>query len=113
LNLLSQLKSSVDVDITIIDVNEAPVCTLGLPVIPAVKVDSPVDTVIQNVTCNDPDVKSENKDLVYSIMGSQGIYIYIFLLKPVCHSFEIKDPRSRDRVLVGFTTTFAISAYHH
>jgi len=113
LNLLSQLKSSVDVDITIIDVNEAPVCTLGLPVIPTVKVDSPVDTVIQNVTCNDPDVKSENKDLVYSIMGSQGIYIYIFLLKPVCHSFEIKDPHSRDCVLVGFTTTFAISAYHH
>ena len=27
--------------------------------------------------------------------------------------FDIGDRRGRDRMAVGFTTTYAISAYHH
>ncbi|XP_052089257.1 uncharacterized protein LOC127725998 [Mytilus californianus] len=68
-DLLSQLKSSVDVDITVEDVNEPPECTLGLPVIPAIRVDTSINTIIQNITCSDPDVKAENRDLDYSISG--------------------------------------------
>ena len=30
-----------------------------------------------------------------------------------CISKEIRDRRGRDRMVVGFTTTCAISAYHH
>ena len=26
---------------------------------------------------------------------------------------QIRDRRGRDRIVVGFTTTYAISAYHH
>ncbi|CAG2255061.1 unnamed protein product [Mytilus edulis] len=68
-DLLSQLKSSVDVDIRVEDVNEPPECKLGLPVVPAIRVDTSIDTIIQNITCSDPDVKAENRDLDYSISG--------------------------------------------
>jgi hypothetical protein len=29
------------------------------------------------------------------------------------HHLETRDCRGRDRMAVGFTTTYAISAYHH
>jgi len=35
------------------------------------------------------------------------IYIY-FVLYP-----DLRGRRGRDRMVVGFTTTYAISAYHH
>jgi hypothetical protein len=31
----------------------------------------------------------------------------------VCSSFPTRDRRVRDRMVVGFTTTYAIGAYHH
>ena len=38
------------------------------------------------------------------------MYKLIVLLVSVCY---LKDRRDRDRMVVGFTTTYAISDYHH
>lgn len=82
---MSQLKSSVDVDIRVKDVNEPPECKLGLPVVPAIRVDTSIDTIIQNITCSDPDVKAENRDLDYSISGlGMNIFFFIEMIMKIC-----------------------------
>ena len=41
----------------------------------------------------------------------QGDESHVPVVKSVCHNFKWKD--GRDRMVVGFTTTCLISAYHH
>jgi hypothetical protein len=43
----------------------------------------------------------------------QGDESHVPVVKSVCHNFKWKDCRGRDRMVVGFTTTCLISAYHH
>jgi len=37
-----------------------------------------------------------------------GLIVHLYICSPT-----VGDRRGRDRMLVGFTTTYAISAYHH
>ena len=41
---------------------------------------------------------------------SNTILTYMFISSPECH---IRGGCGRDRIVVGFTTTYAVSAYHH
>ena len=55
-----------------------------------------------------------NKKTINFLFG----IIYIFFLKPLNNmSVTIRPhyqlPKGDDRMVVGFTTTYAISAYHH
>ena len=63
-------------------------CTLELPILKDLKVPKPV--------CN-----------LEKSFYSFGIYIF------VCLHYKFRGCRGRDRMVVGFYTTYAISAYHH
>ena len=43
---------------------------------------------------------------------SASIYS-LLIYASFCYSYEFGDCRTRDRMVVGFTTTYAISEYHH
>jgi pantothenate kinase len=40
------------------------------------------------------------------------IYIHITIINEICNLF-FRGHHGRDRIVVGFTTTYAINAYHH
>jgi len=39
--------------------------------------------------------------------------LYVYDLKKAYHIKRVRGRRCRNRMVVGFTTTYAISAYHH
>ena len=41
------------------------------------------------------------------------IYLYSMIHSETCLQLKIRSRRDRDRMVVGFITTCAISAYHH
>ena len=41
------------------------------------------------------------------------IYVITTHFIPMSPTIQIKGCRRRDRIVFGFTTTYAISAYHH
>jgi len=42
-----------------------------------------------------------------------AIYIYIYIYIYTVTDQNLRGRRGRDRMVVGFITTYAISAYHH
>ena len=55
--------------------------------------------------------------MVYANQWNKGLNndkLYILLLFPASYYYyHIGVRRGRDRLVVGFTTTYAISVYHH
>jgi hypothetical protein len=41
------------------------------------------------------------------------LYIDSYIKLSICFQKEARGRRGRDRMVVGFTITYAISAYHH
>jgi hypothetical protein len=62
----------------------------------------------QKIQINDMNIIKKNRRKVL-----QGDESHVPVVKSVCHNFKWKDCRGRDRMVVGFTTTCLISAYHH
>lgn len=84
--MASQLRSSVLVELTVLDINEKPSCTIESTNL-NIKVDEAVGTPIVLFSCRDPDVKEEYNTLTYDISGSSGmsalfctVNIYMFYL---------------------------------
>jgi hypothetical protein len=68
---VSQLRSSVLVELTVVDLNERPTCTISSTNLD-IQVGAAVDTQIIEFACSDPDVKKEYRTLSYDISGSDG-----------------------------------------
>ena len=60
---------------------------------------------------------SERGKMLKSLKTSIVINWLVRILRDCCgcdsYNTQIKGRRGRDRVVVGFTTTYAISAYYH
>ena len=70
----SKLKSSAQVEITIEDINEPPVCDLQ-PGDVNLDVDTDIGHIVIQFECSDPDIVPENKQLSYTLKGQpNGLY---------------------------------------
>ena len=74
MNDMSQLVSSVEVEIIVSDINEPPVCNSTI-IIPEIVVYIPVGTVIIKIICQDPDVLEEYKYMNFSLHAGNFYFI--------------------------------------
>ena len=75
----SKLKSSAQVEITIEDINEPPVCDVQ-PGDVNLDVDTDIGHTIIQFKCSDPDIVPENKQLSYTLNGQpNGLYFMTVL----------------------------------
>lgn len=73
MNDMSQLVSSVKVDIMVSDINEPPVCNSTV-IIPEIVVYIPVGTVIIKIICQDPDVLEQYKYMDFSLHAGKCFF---------------------------------------
>ncbi|KAL4232620.1 hypothetical protein ACF0H5_007310 [Mactra antiquata] len=87
----SALKSSVQVEITVRDLNEPPTCGVTSTNLNNIDVNVAVGTQIVLFMCSDPDVKEEYKTLTYTLSGA-SVSTYFELVGDPPQGIAVKEP---------------------